>query len=175
MLFLSAMRYQRHSRVTTDRAKHLAIEWFHWLDVHCRGEIESTGRQAFKSCGTDVILSAVTQLPPPLVGSGHQKSTQFADLCTMSRGRVDVLLHLEEAACRLAALSFGKRLVLRNRDCSRRLNIVASKFFLSLLASRQAVGWCNCVLNMFANILYHVTMLSSYPDLPSLRTPNIFV
>jgi hypothetical protein len=34
VLFLSAMRYQRHSRVTTDHAKHLAIEWFHWLDVY---------------------------------------------------------------------------------------------------------------------------------------------
>ena len=67
VLFLSAMRYQRHSHVTTDHAKHLAIEWFHWLDVRCRGEIESTGPSSFRSCGTDVILSrdlAVTQLPP---------------------------------------------------------------------------------------------------------------
>lgn len=41
--------------VATDHAKHLAIEWFHWLDVDCKGgrnwKITEGAVELSKSCG----------------------------------------------------------------------------------------------------------------------------
>jgi hypothetical protein len=125
------------------------------------GEIESTGgrRRAFKVAEQTSYFRETWREPSPLRPLSIQdikESTRFADLCTTSRGRVDELLLLEGSCLSASSSIFWEET--SSRDCSRRSNIVASKFSCSLWLHNKAASWCNFVLNRLANILYHVTM-----------------